>query len=117
MLRDNIPTIPAPNCWSLIGGADEEGETPEQTLLREMKEEANIDPLPARFLWQWEHRYYYHIPLPDEVLNTVKLGDEGQKLGYFTLEELREIQLTPSLIQMLKDHKEEITKLLNPLNV
>lgn len=117
MLRDDIPTIPAPNCWSLIGGAEEEDETPEQTLLREMKEEANIDPLPARLLWQWKHRWYYHVALPDQVLDTVKLGDEGQKLGYFTLDQLKQIQLTPSLTQMLDDHQEEIAKLLNPLNI
>ena len=38
-LRDNKPGIPFPNHWDLIGGHVEEGETPEEALVREVKEE------------------------------------------------------------------------------
>ena len=43
LLRDNNPSIPAPNCWSVIGGCPEKDESPEQTFLREVKEEANLN--------------------------------------------------------------------------
>ncbi len=42
-LRDDKPDIPFPNHWDLIGGHLEEGETPEQALVREVKEEIGID--------------------------------------------------------------------------
>ena len=42
-LRDNKPDIPFPGYWDLIGGHVEEGETPEQALVREVKEELDID--------------------------------------------------------------------------
>lgn len=38
-LRDNKPGIPFPNYWDLIGGHVEEGETPEEALVREVKTE------------------------------------------------------------------------------
>ena len=42
-LRDDKPDIPFPNHWDLIGGHVEQGETPEQALVREVKEEIGID--------------------------------------------------------------------------
>ncbi len=37
--RDNKPTIPFPGHLDLLGGHTEEGETPEQTVVREIAEE------------------------------------------------------------------------------
>jgi len=42
-LRDANPAIPFPNHWDLFGGHLETGETPEQALLREVKEEIGIE--------------------------------------------------------------------------
>jgi len=42
-LRDNKPGIPFPLHWDLIGGHVEEGETPEEALVREVKEELDFD--------------------------------------------------------------------------
>jgi 8-oxo-dGTP diphosphatase len=42
-LRDNKPGIPFPDHWDLIGGHVEENETPEEALVREVKEELDIE--------------------------------------------------------------------------
>jgi 8-oxo-dGTP diphosphatase len=55
-LRDNKPEIPFPNHWDLFGGHLEEGETPEQALVREVKEELNVD----LGTWQFFRRYECH---------------------------------------------------------
>ena len=41
-LRDDKPTLLYPNRWALPGGYREEGETPEQCILREIEEELGV---------------------------------------------------------------------------
>ena len=41
-LRDNIPGISHPGTWSLIGGGREGDETLEETIARELREEAGL---------------------------------------------------------------------------
>ncbi len=107
MLRDDIPTIPAPNTWALIGGKNEEGETPEETLLREIKEEANLEPSVVKFIWSRPNphnpgdvQWLYHCPLTDEEIKPLKLGDEGQEIRFISLEELSSLSLSPTMTEM-----------------
>jgi mutator protein MutT len=39
MKRDNKNTIPFPDTWDIFGGHVEEGETPEEGMKREIREE------------------------------------------------------------------------------
>jgi 8-oxo-dGTP diphosphatase len=41
-LRDDKPGIPYPNMWDIPGGHVEDGQTPEQCIVREMKEEMDL---------------------------------------------------------------------------
>ena len=96
LLRDNNPHIPNPNTWSLIGGAAEEGETAEETLIREVLEETNLkidskgliflDSLKSLETNKFRRLFFTKISRDQE--NTIKLGNEGQKLQFFTLVQL-----------------------------
>jgi 8-oxo-dGTP diphosphatase len=95
-LRDDKPTIPYPNMWTIPGGTIEEGETPEQAIEREMMEEMGIEAKAYRpFLILIKEplftEYVYRLDTDLDVA-TVKLT-EGQRLKWFDKEELNDIQL------------------------
>jgi 8-oxo-dGTP diphosphatase len=49
LLRDDLPGIDWPGWWDLPGGGREGAETPDETILREIREEVGLD-LPAAAL-------------------------------------------------------------------
>jgi 8-oxo-dGTP pyrophosphatase MutT (NUDIX family) len=97
MLRDDNINIPAPNSWTVIGGCPDMDETPLQTLIREVKEETNIDLIDVEFLLKYHQeeglKYVYTCKLNKEQIASIKLGDEGQDLKFFTLEEIQKLRL------------------------
>ncbi len=100
--RDNIPTIKDPDCWDILGGHREEEETPEETLRRELQEEIGINPSQLVFLkditdtWGSETSLF-RVELTDQEASDIKLGDEGQGVEFFSLEELPGLKLTQNL--------------------
>ena len=90
-LRDNKPDIPFPDHWDLIGGHVEEGETPEEALIREVKEELDIDLKDYTFYKKYEcltgdayenikYIYYGKINLSIEEITLL----EGVRPQYFS---------------------------------
>ncbi len=83
-LRDDNPAILFPNQWSLIGGHAETGETPEQTLIREVQEEigyqVNTHTLLATFYDGEATRHLFLVPI-DAPISALVLT-EGQALKY-----------------------------------
>jgi 8-oxo-dGTP diphosphatase len=63
-LRDDKPEIPFPNYWDFFGGHVEAGETPEAALVRELKEELDIE------LDHWEFFRRYECLQGDAYPNT-----------------------------------------------
>ena len=89
-LRDNKPTIPYPNCWDLLGGGIEPNETPEETIIREMKEEIEIDLNDFHHFktYQFTDRTEYSFwKLVDFDLSILPLN-EGQKLQWFSKDDI-----------------------------
>lgn len=83
-LRDDDPRIIFPNQWSLIGGHVEEGESPEEGLVREVEEEigyqlGEYQPL-ATFFDGSDVRHLYLAPI-DVPLGDLVLG-EGQAIRF-----------------------------------
>jgi 8-oxo-dGTP diphosphatase len=109
-LRDDKPDIPFPNYWDLFGGHVEEGETPEQALSREVKEELGIELGRFSFFRKYDCmtgdaypnvKYLYWTKIaktPEElVLN------EGQRLTSIGKEERRNFRFANILAAILED--------------
>lgn len=110
-LRDNKPGIPFPNHWDLIGGHVEEGETPEEALVREVKEELDIDLTEYDFFRKYEClsgdayeniKYIYsgkiNIPIEDITLL------EGERAQYFTREEIPDVKFANIIKNIVLDY-------------
>jgi 8-oxo-dGTP diphosphatase len=109
-LRDNNPAINWPNQWDVIGGVVEDGETPDQCIVREMREETGeelrkfdpfnvyqvplLDGRAALF-----HVYSAHLDKPASAL---VLG-EGQEHRFFSVEELLNIKIVRGTDLMLRE--------------
>ncbi len=95
LLRDDKPTIPYPNQWDILGGVVEEGETPEEAIVREMREELELDlkdfELFKVFNWPEKIETIFHKKLNLDV-DKINLH-EGQKIKYFSQEELLSMDL------------------------
>lgn len=110
-LRDNKTSIPFPDHWDLIGGHVEEGETPEQALVREVKEELDIDLKEYKFYRKYECltgdayeniKYIYSgkINLPIEKITLL----EGVRPKYYTREEIPTVKFANILKSIVMDY-------------
>jgi 8-oxo-dGTP diphosphatase len=110
-LRDNKPDIPFPDHWDLIGGHVEEGETPEDALIREVKEELDIDLKDYTFYKKYEcltgdayenikYIYYGKINLPIKEITLL----EGVRPQYFSREEIPDIKFANILKSIVMNY-------------
>lgn len=90
-LRDDIPGIAYPGHWGFFGGHVDPGESPEEALWRELKEEIGYTPPTVHKFRAYTDsisiRHVFVAPL------TVPITDldlrEGWDLGLFTIEDIR----------------------------
>jgi 8-oxo-dGTP diphosphatase len=110
-LRDNKPWIPFPNHWDLIGGHVEEGETPEEALIREFKEELDLDLKEYSFFRKYECltgdayenvKYIYtgKINIPIEEITLL----EGERPQYFTRAEIPDVKFANIIKSIVLDY-------------
>ena len=110
-LRDSKPEIPFPDYWDLIGGHVEEGETPEQALVREVKEELDIDLKEYEFYKKYvcltgdayeNTKYIYSgkINLPIEEITLL----EGVRPQFFSKEEIPDVKFANILKTIVMDY-------------
>ena len=114
--RDNIPTITDPDKWSVIGGGVEDGETPEEGMRREIKEESNLNPRNLKYLGRLgfgDHEVYcYTAKLDDDEATQVKLGNEGSEIKFVSYDEVKTLPLTKNLQYYLEKYPDSARKLL-----
>lgn len=109
-MRDNKPGIPFPHHWDLFGGHVEDGETPEEALVREVKEELNYDLKDYKFFKKYECyegdaypniKYIYHGKVNRPVEEITLL--EGEYFRYFSREELPDVKFANILKSIVLD--------------
>ena len=94
-LRDDKPGLPYRNMWDVPGGHVEFGETPKECIVREMKEEMNLDLQDFHLLCKKEfddrieYTYWKKINLNISEIDLM----EGQCLKWFTRQEAAETKL------------------------
>ncbi|WP_242527555.1 NUDIX hydrolase [Ktedonosporobacter rubrisoli] len=94
-LRDDKSTIPYPNMWALPGGHIQEPETPQECILREIREELGLELkyvslfTEAERSYGKEHTYWAYV---DISLKDITLS-ERQAVQWFTRNEIKKMQL------------------------
>jgi 8-oxo-dGTP diphosphatase len=110
-LRDNKPGIPFPGYWDLIGGHIEEGETPEEALVREAREELDIDLKEYTFYKKYECltgdayeniKYIFtgKINIPIEEITLL----EGVRPQYFSRDEIPNVKFANILKSIVMEY-------------
>jgi 8-oxo-dGTP diphosphatase len=110
-LRDNKSWIPFPNHWDLIGGHVEEGETPEEALIREYKEELDLDLKEYTFFRKYECltgdayeniKYIYcgKLNIPIEEITLL----EGERPQYFSRKEIPDLKFANIIKSIVLDY-------------
>lgn len=96
-----------PGWFTIFGGGVEPGETTEEAMLREIKEELNF--IPNKYLYLGEYNddystsYYYISEVANNFENNIKI-DEGDYGKFFSETEIKnEIKLTENNKNILKD--------------
>lgn len=104
-LRDDLPHLPYPNTWDVPGGHVEEGETAVQCIVREMKEEMDLD-LEGFELFsvkEFSDRIEYTFwKSADLNIDEISLW-EGQYLRWFSEEEAKATALAHGFSEIVAD--------------
>jgi len=91
--------------WQFPGGSLEFGESPEQTVVREMKEELGVVVTTARFLlplsvihygW-WQGILLSYVCELKDPNATIVLNEEASEYRWCTTEEIKQLDAMPSL--------------------
>lgn len=110
-LRDDIPTINWPNHWGCIGGGVEEGETLEEGLKREVKEEIEYDIEEYESIGMFpirENREYHMFIGPlDTPVENITLH-EGQEVRYINPQDAFTLPLTKGTRHLLHRYIERM---------
>jgi 8-oxo-dGTP diphosphatase len=107
--RDDKPGIPNPDCWAGFGGAVEDGETVEEAVRREVREETGLQIADPVFLTEAvDHEGDGRAVSLFYIVGGVSPGDidlrEGAGVGVHRVEDLPELKVTPFVRRAIHSH-------------
>ncbi len=106
-LRDNNPAIPFPNCWGTFGGQIEEGESPEQAIIREIREELDyiVEEPDCYCVYSYDGYEIYMFRKMDQDLLIENLDvREGQGAQFFSREMLKTVECAFNCREIVEDY-------------
>ncbi len=111
--RDDKPTIFNPDAWTPPGGGIEKNEGLQEAMVRELYEEASYSPKNLKYIGLrltevGTITHFFFSFVEDNEAKLFKKGVEGQGVGFFNLEEMLKLKLSPILGKFLKEHKKVI---------
>ncbi len=104
--RDDIPNIEVPNKWSFVGGALEEGESPEEGIIRETKEEIGFDVGDVSLFKKYqdpEIKRYVFVGTIDKEISELTLT-EGDDMNFFTVEDALKMDISKNTKRYIEDY-------------
>ena len=102
-----------PEMWELPGGKVESGEFFTDALVREIKEETNLDVSVGDFCEAIQNDYSHKRTVQimmylENIEGEVKISDEHTDWKWATLEEIKTLNISTSLKKLLKKRNWEI---------
>ena len=99
----------SPLLWDFPGGKLEPGETLEQGVIRELKEETNLDIKPVKIISQCEYgddakKYHFNFYSVEVLFGELKLSHEHIDFKWASKEEILALPHVPHIDQFFKDN-------------
>lgn len=107
-----------PDYWGFFGGGIEEGETPEEAVKREAKEELGIELKDLRFFRRYEQReedgfhekFVFVAPSNKPVEELKKRQEEGRDLEFITSKDLDNLKISEYSLAIFRDLFQELNR-------
>ena len=122
LLLEKRRSNPGKGKWSIPGGIVELGETLEQTVIREVKEETNLDverpehiDIVDNIEFDENDTIKYHFVIIDYFVKlkggTLRAGSDAADLQWVALDKVKELDLTRTFREFITRNYEKLSRL------